>query len=60
MTSRDAIQDTFCLLTGAKRLKQVETIDQDTREIIRHQQPGRRWLVVALVVEAAFILLMVF
>lgn len=60
MTSRDAIQDTFCLLTGAKRLNQVETIDQDTREIIRHQRPSRRWLVVAMVVEAAFILIMVF
>ena len=60
MTSRDAVQDTFCLLTGVKRLNSVEAIYLDTREIILHQRPGRRWLVVALVVAAAFILLMVF
>lgn len=60
MTSREAILDTFCLLTGVKRLNEVGAIHLDTREIIRHQRPGWHWTMMALVLAAAFILLMAF
>jgi hypothetical protein len=59
MTSRDAVQDTFCLLTGVKRLEQLEAAHLETREIIPHQRPRRQWTALSLLA-TAFILIMVF